>query len=147
MGEKDVSSGIVELDGIIEGLRPGDNVVFQVEKLPDYVFFATPFIRSALEEGRNCVYIHFAPYHPIIDDYPGLEVIEVDPGRGFDHFSRTVHNIVEEQGKGAVYLVDNLSALAVAFVVPVAGLVMMLLTWPIEAAVAWRAPTDYRRWL
>lgn len=49
-------------------------------------------------------------------------------------------------GWGASTVV-TLSALAAAFVVPVAGLVMMLLTWPIEAAVAWRAPSGYRTWL
>jgi len=40
----------------------------------------------------------------------------------------------------------TLIGLAVAFVVPVAGLVMLLFTWPIEALVAWRAPTSYRDW-
>ena len=41
----------------------------------------------------------------------------------------------------------TLVALAIAFVVPVAGLVVMLLTWPMEAAVAWRAPSGYRTWV
>ena len=36
--------------------------------------------------------------------------------------------------------------LAIAFVVPVAGLVMMLFTWPVEALIAWRAPASYREW-
>jgi uncharacterized membrane protein len=40
----------------------------------------------------------------------------------------------------------TLVALATAFVVPVAGLVMMLFTWPIESLVARRAPAAYRDW-
>ena len=48
-------------------------------------------------------------------------------------------------GWGASTFVTFLG-LAVAFVVPVAGLVMLLFTWPIEALVAWRAPTSYREW-
>jgi uncharacterized membrane protein len=40
----------------------------------------------------------------------------------------------------------TLAALAVAFVVPVAGLVMLPLTWPVEAMVARRAPASYAAW-
>jgi hypothetical protein len=40
----------------------------------------------------------------------------------------------------------TLLALAVAFVLPVGGLAMLLLTWPVEAVVAWRAPSSYRDW-
>jgi uncharacterized membrane protein len=48
-------------------------------------------------------------------------------------------------GWGASTIV-TLLALAVALVAPVAGLVMLPLTWPVEALVAWRAPTSYRDW-
>jgi uncharacterized membrane protein len=48
-------------------------------------------------------------------------------------------------GWGASTIV-TLVGLAVAFVVPVAGLVMMFLTWPVESLVAWRAPESYRDW-
>jgi len=48
-------------------------------------------------------------------------------------------------GWGSSTLV-TLLALAVAFVLPVAGLVMLALTWSAEAVVAWRAPEDYRDW-
>jgi hypothetical protein len=40
----------------------------------------------------------------------------------------------------------TVAGLLVAFTVPVAGLVMLLLTWPVEALVAWRAPPAYRDW-
>jgi uncharacterized membrane protein len=48
-------------------------------------------------------------------------------------------------GWGASAVV-TLLALVVAFVVPVAGLAMMPLTWAVEALVAWRAPASYRQW-
>jgi uncharacterized membrane protein len=40
----------------------------------------------------------------------------------------------------------TLLALAVAFVAPVAGLLMLLLTWPAELLVARRAPDAYAAW-
>jgi adenosine deaminase len=95
MNDGDVSSGIAAFDDILKGLRPGDNVVFQVEKLSDYSSFTEPFLKNALADGNTCVYIRFAPYQPVVENYPRLEVIEVDPGQGFDHFSREVHHIAE----------------------------------------------------
>ena len=40
----------------------------------------------------------------------------------------------------------TLLALVVAVWLPVGGLAMLLLTWPAEALVAWRAPHEYRDW-
>jgi uncharacterized membrane protein len=40
----------------------------------------------------------------------------------------------------------TLLALAVAFIAPVAGLLMLLLTWPAELVVARRAPDAYAAW-
>jgi len=40
----------------------------------------------------------------------------------------------------------TVAGLAIAFILPIAGLAMLLLTWPVEALVAWRAPAAYRDW-
>ncbi|MDI6830899.1 MAG: PEP/pyruvate-binding domain-containing protein [Actinomycetota bacterium] len=108
-----VESGIKGLDEAIQGLRLGDNVVWQVEDLPDYVFFAEPFIAKALRDGRRCVYIRFAPHPPVLEHRQGLEVVEIDPGQGFDYFSREVHKAIEERGRGVFYVFDNISSLVV----------------------------------
>lgn len=46
----------------------------------------------------------------------------------------------------AASTVVTLVGLALAFIAPVAGLVALLFTWPVEALVAWRAPAGYREW-
>lgn len=106
-----VSSGIAALDEVLQSLRFGDNVVFQVEELSDYQFFTEPFLEASLAGKRNCVYVRFAPHPPIVARRKGLSVIEVDLGQGFDQFSRAVHNIVENEGERTVYFLDNLSTL------------------------------------
>jgi pyruvate, water dikinase len=106
-----VHSGIEALDEVIQGLRLGDNVVWQIDDLSDYVFFAEPFTEQAIRDGRECVYLRFAPHPPILKAQPGLEIIEVDPGQGFDHFSREVNEIIEERGRGVFYVLDSLSSL------------------------------------
>ncbi len=113
MRQVSVSSGIGGLDEILESLRLGDNVVWQIDDLSSYVFFVEPFVERALADGRACVYLRFAPHPPVLAPRPGLEVVELDPGKGFDYFSREVHETIEERGKEVFYVFDNLSALVV----------------------------------
>jgi pyruvate,water dikinase len=108
-----IRSGIAQLDRIIEGLRLGDNVVWKVESLDDYVTFAEPFVDQAIGDGRRCIYMRFAPHAPIVAPCPGLEIIRIDPSEGFDAFSGQVHHIIGERGREAFYVFDNLSALVV----------------------------------
>lgn len=106
-----VSSGISALDDVLNGLRYGDNVVFQVDSLSDYLFFTEPLVKRAIEENRKCIYIRFASHSPVVEKQPGVEIVEVNFGQGFDQFSRAVHNIIEENGTRVYYILDNLSTL------------------------------------
>ena len=108
-----VASGLPPLDEVLQGLRLGDNVVWQVDRLEDYVQFAEPFARRALQDGRRCVYLRFAPHPPILPPLDGLATIEVDPHAGFDAFSGAVHQIIEAEGREVFYVFDSLSALVV----------------------------------
>lgn len=108
-----VSSGLAPLDEILQGLRLGDNVVWQVDSLDDYAYFAAPFADQAIRDGRRCVYVRFAPHEPLFQPRPGLEILSVDPSPGFDSFSSEVHRIVEERGREVCYVFDTLSALVV----------------------------------
>ncbi|MFU8856226.1 MAG: PEP/pyruvate-binding domain-containing protein [Deferrisomatales bacterium] len=106
-----MQSGLPPFDRLIQGLRPGDNVVWQVDRLADYRFFAAHFVDQSLRDGRECVYLRFAPDEPVVPAVLGLEVVTLDPGAGFDNFSARVQRIIEEKGREACYVFDNLSAL------------------------------------
>ena len=106
-----IPTGIPALDEVLQGLRLGDNVVWQVDNLDDYLHFVRPFAERAISEGRTCVYIRFAPHEPVLEPRDELETVELDPGPGFDYFSGEVHRIIEERGKEVFYIFDNLSAL------------------------------------
>ena len=90
-----VPSGMPGLDAMVQGLRLGDNVVWQVDSLVDYLYFAEPFAKRAIADKRDLVYLRFAPHPPLLLDRPGLETVEVDPSEGFDFFSAKVHRIIE----------------------------------------------------
>ena len=106
-----IQSGIPSLDEVLQGLRLGDNVVWQVDDLADYIHFVRPFIDQAIADGRKCVYLRFAPHPPVLDERPEIEVIQLDPRPGFDYFSGEVHRVIEERGVEVFYVFDNLSAL------------------------------------
>jgi len=106
-----VASGIAALDEVVQGLRLGDNVVWQVDGLADYIYFVQPFVEQAIAEGRECVYLRFAPHEPVLAPRAGLAIIEVDPGAGFDVFSGEVHRIIHDRGRRVFYVFDSLSAL------------------------------------
>lgn len=106
-----VTSGISTLDELLGGLRPGDNVVWQVEKLDLYATFAGALPAGALQRGIRLLYFRFASHPVVLRPLDGLQTVSIEPERGFDAFSRRVHREIEKVGKGAFYVFDNLSAL------------------------------------
>ncbi len=108
-----ISSGVPSLDEVIQGFRLGDNIVWQVDHLRDYSYYAQRFIHQGIKDGYKCVYISFAPHEPILQPMEYLDIIPVDLGKGFDFFSSEVHRIIERFGKQVFYVFDNLSSLVV----------------------------------
>ena len=51
-----VSTGISGLDHVIDSLRLGDNVVWQVTDLSEYRQVVRPYLRQALQEYRKIIY-------------------------------------------------------------------------------------------
>ncbi|MGV8074646.1 MAG: PEP/pyruvate-binding domain-containing protein [Syntrophobacteraceae bacterium] len=106
-----ISSGIPSLDKVIDGLLVGDNVVWQVDCLDNYLKVVHPFVKEALAQGRTLVYMRFAQHRSLLDYDARVVYEEVDPRHGFDSFSAQVNKIIEEKGTGVFYVFDNLSSL------------------------------------
>ncbi len=106
-----IGSGIPALDKILDGLRLGDNVVWQVDGLDNYLKVAHPFVRQALQDRRRVIYVRFSLDSNILKPLSGYITEEVDPRPGFDSFSAQVNRIIDENGNGVFYVFDNLSVL------------------------------------
>ncbi len=106
-----ISSGITFLDNILDGLRYGDNVVWQIDDLENYRYFAGSFASNALQSNRRVIYLRFAPHSPIFPPRPGLITKAVDPSRGFAFFSESIHKTIREHRHDKFFILDNLSAL------------------------------------
>ncbi len=110
-----VSTGFVELDNILDGLRIGDNVVLKVESIENYQYFVGPFVDQALRDGRQINYMRFGDHLPLLGETPQIKVHQLNSRLGFESFASSVYNIATEQGPGAFYVFDCLSDLLSAW--------------------------------
>ena len=133
-----IKSGIDELDETLDNIRLGDNVVWQVSNLKEFSYFVNPYVKQALEDKRNLIYINFGQHEPLIDmtdedfeklesernnpdtefamiEKDGIKIYKVDPMEQFESFTLEVHNIITKEGFDAFYVFDCLSDLQAAW--------------------------------
>jgi len=110
-----VSTGLKGLDRVLTGLRLGDNVVWQIDAIADYIDFVRPFVKKSLEEKRRLVYIRFANHKPVIEENKAVAVYTLNAFAGFESFSTQLNAIITKEGVGAFYVFDCLSDLLSAW--------------------------------
>ena len=107
------STGIDSFDDILHGLTKGDNVVWQVDHIDDYIHFLLPFCRRANEENKPLVYFRFAQHKYLLPDDIKVDCRKLDPYAGFELFISEIFTVIEEYGIGSCYVFDSLSELSV----------------------------------
>jgi pyruvate, water dikinase len=106
------STGLAALDRVLGGLILGDNVVWQVGSIEDYLPFVRPYCEEALCQGRKLIYFHFERHEELIPPDPRVEMHRLDPSAGFETLTAEIHRVIARAGRGAFYLFDCLSDLA-----------------------------------
>ena len=106
-----ILSGHPQMDEILDNIRLGDNVVWQVTNLDEFRFFTEPYVRQAVADGRDVCYIRFAQHDPVISDLTGVDVKHFNPDDGFEAFTVAIHEEIERRGFDAFYVFDCLSEL------------------------------------
>ena len=110
------STGIQGLDDILQTLKKGDNVVWQVDNVKSYQHFVTPYVEQAIKDKKRIVYIRFAKHPPLIPEgKKGVCVCPLEASSGFETFSTQIHDIVTREGEGVFYVFDCLSDLLSAW--------------------------------
>jgi hypothetical protein len=107
------STGLAGLDEVLTGLRPGDNVVWQVDSVDEYVPFVHHFCTEATRRRQPLVYFRFASHEPLLPAGAKADVYQLHPDRGFEDFISEIFDVVERVGVGGCYVFDCLSDLAV----------------------------------
>ncbi len=106
------STGVPALDRILGGIRPGDNVVWQTERIADYLPLVEPFCEYARNHAVPLVYFRFASHPELVPAAAGARVCRLDPARGVEEFITEIHQVIGQTGPGAYYVFDSLSELA-----------------------------------
>jgi len=109
--ERQPTSGLPGLDHVFQGLRPGDNLVWLVDALDDFLPFAAPYCQAAAG-GGELHYFRFAAHDPLVPAATKPIVHRLDPAEGFERFVAAAHGIIEQAAPGAAMVFDCLSGLA-----------------------------------
>ncbi|MBN2451147.1 MAG: pyruvate, phosphate dikinase, partial [Lentisphaeria bacterium] len=107
-----LSTGMPKLDRVFRGLMPGDNLVWQVDAIEDYVEFVRPYADYARENRQRLIYFRFADHPPLLPPEAGAVLCTIDPGAGFEPFIAEIHRVISEEGRASLFLFDCLSELA-----------------------------------
>ncbi|MGQ9663318.1 MAG: PEP/pyruvate-binding domain-containing protein [Kiritimatiellia bacterium] len=105
------STGIEDLDRLLRGLMSGDNVVWQVDSVEDYVPFVVPYCRAAQANRQKVIYFRFADHPPLVSSEEAT-LHAFDPHEGFEPFLARIHQVIDGAGRGTLYVFDCLSDLA-----------------------------------
>jgi len=106
-----VSTGLKGFDQVIDHLRFGDNVVWQVDSVSDYMNMVDYFVESARSENMPLVYIRFANHEPLLDAGRDIKTYHVDARKGFESFATEINNLITSEGKRVFYVFDCLTDL------------------------------------
>ncbi len=85
-----VSTGIDSFDEVIDMLRLGDNVVWQVDSVKNYKTLIDPFINRAILDRRKIVYVRFGRHKPLLERTEFIKVCPLDASKGFEYFASAV---------------------------------------------------------
>jgi pyruvate, water dikinase len=107
------STGLPGLDDVLTGVHPGDNIVWQVDRIEDYVPFVHRFCKEAAQRNQSLVYFRFAQHEELVPPGIEAEVHRLHPERGFEEFIDEIFDVIERIGVGGCYVFDCLSELAV----------------------------------
>ena len=110
-----IRSGLPGLDSMLDSIRMGDNVVWQVSSMDDYMHFVTPLCNQLHEEGKELLYMHFSGHPALLQTGNGIRVYEFDPSEGFEAFTMNVRRRIKAEGRDAFYVFDCLSDLQAAW--------------------------------
>ena len=108
-----MSTGMPGLDRVLQGLRPGDNVVWEVDEIEDYLPVLGPFCNEARRLQAQADLFPLCP--PCAPAEGGLRRgnhVSSIPQEGFERFLTDILDVIEQAGPGAFYVFDCLSDLA-----------------------------------
>jgi pyruvate,water dikinase len=107
------STGFPGLDSVLHGIWSGDNVVWEIDQVDDFLPFVHNFCYHAHKKNMKLIYFRFARHSNLVPEDVDAEIYKLNPQDGFENFLSEIFDVIEEKGKGVCYVFDSLSGLAV----------------------------------
>ncbi len=101
------------LDTVLQKILPGDNIVWQVDSIEDYIPFVHALAGHMRSNKKNFVYFRFASHSALLSEKNGVKIYTIDPLVGFETFTIEIRKIVQQYGSTASFVFDCLSDLPV----------------------------------
>lgn len=108
-----MSTGMDGLDKVIQGVVPGDNIIWQVDTIEEYIPFINPFYNEAVKNKIPIIYFRFAEHQALLPEDNVAKTYTLNPDEGFESLISTIFDVIEEYGYGTYYIFDCLSDLVV----------------------------------
>lgn len=106
-----VSTGLKGFDRVIDQLRLGDNVVWQVDSIASYKKVVEPYVQQAKLDGRKMIYVRFGSHEPLLKAGPDVKICHIRAKIGFESFAIAVRKLIKHEGRKAFYVFDCLTDL------------------------------------
>ena len=108
-----LSTGLPGLDKVLRGLMPGDNLVWQVTSIDDYVPFVAHAQAHAAQTRQPIIYFRFGTHGALLEESESITVCQLHPERGFATFIKEINDVISHSRHRALYVFDCLSELVV----------------------------------
>lgn len=105
-----ISTGLVDLDQLLNGLRYGDNVVWRVDDIKEYQFYVKHLATYHKKNDLDTYYFRFSDHPPLLKSEMKVKVIELDPLLGFEHFIIAIIKTISGMKEGC-FIFDSMSYL------------------------------------
>ena len=106
-----VKTGLPGLDEVLQGIRLGENIMWQIIDMGDYAFLAGALAEEGAKSGRKVIYFRFSGSRPLLKEQRNLEIVEVDMSGGFESFTVSISEKIRKQSPGTFYIFDCLTDL------------------------------------
>ena len=74
-----LSTGVAQLDEVIQGVKAGDNIVWKLDSIEDYIKYVHPFCKDADRTGKKLIYFRFAEHARVIPDNIKVDQYNLNP--------------------------------------------------------------------
>lgn len=106
------TTGISELDSVLDVICPGDNFVWRVNRIEVYRLFCERLTDAYTAENIPVHYYRFGTHAPLLPERPDVERHNIDTTQGFEQYITYIHQTINNAGDISVHIFDSLSDLS-----------------------------------